>query len=80
VGLCGTPFYLVYGCSKAAVAYFVDAAAAERVPWNIRVNGIGPRADTRMMADATERLMQIALPAIQSPREIEAAVAALLRD
>jgi NAD(P)-dependent dehydrogenase (short-subunit alcohol dehydrogenase family) len=60
VGLYGTPYYLGYGCSKAAVAYFVSAAAAELATSGIRVNGIAPRADTRMMADATRRLIEVA--------------------
>lgn len=60
IGLRGTPFYLTYGCTKAAVAYLVEAAAAELAPAGIRVNGIAPRADTRMMGDATSRLLAIA--------------------
>jgi NAD(P)-dependent dehydrogenase (short-subunit alcohol dehydrogenase family) len=59
VGLRGTPFYLVYGCTKAAVAYFVEAAAAELAPHGIRVNGIAPRADTRMMQDASRDLVAV---------------------
>jgi signal transduction histidine kinase len=45
VGLHGTPYYLTYGCTKAAVAYFVEAAAAELGEHGIRVNGIAPRAE-----------------------------------
>lgn len=60
IGLRGTAYYMTYGCTKAAVAYFVEAAAAELAPAGIRVNGIAPRADTRMMGDATNRLVQIA--------------------
>jgi NAD(P)-dependent dehydrogenase (short-subunit alcohol dehydrogenase family) len=60
VGLHGTPFYLVYGCTKAAVAYFVESSAAELRQYGIRVNGVAPRADTRMMGDATRRLAQVA--------------------
>lgn len=56
VGLFGTPYYLTYGFTKSAVAYFVQAAAAELGSLAIRVNGIAPRADTRMMGDATEAL------------------------
>jgi NAD(P)-dependent dehydrogenase (short-subunit alcohol dehydrogenase family) len=56
VGLFGTPYYLTYGFTKSAVAYFVQAAAAELGPLGIRVNGIAPRADTRMMGDATRAL------------------------
>jgi NAD(P)-dependent dehydrogenase (short-subunit alcohol dehydrogenase family) len=56
VGLFGTPYYLTYGFTKSAVAYFVQAAAAELAPLSIRVNGIAPRADTRMMGDATRAL------------------------
>ena len=56
VGLFGTPYYLTYGLTKSAVAYFVQAAAAELAPLAIRVNGIAPRADTRMMGDATRAL------------------------
>jgi NAD(P)-dependent dehydrogenase (short-subunit alcohol dehydrogenase family) len=75
VGLHGTPFYLVYGCTKAAVAYFVEAAAAELAPYGIRVNGIAPRADTRMMQDASRNLVDVAgkegidalLRAVKSP-------------
>jgi NAD(P)-dependent dehydrogenase (short-subunit alcohol dehydrogenase family) len=60
IGVRGTPYYLTYGCTKAAVAYLVEAAAAELAPLGVRVNGIAPRADTRMMGDATSRLMEIA--------------------
>lgn len=60
IGVRGTPYYLAYGCTKAAVAYLVEAAAAELAPLRVRVNGIAPRADTRMMGDATSRLMEIA--------------------
>lgn len=60
IGLRGTPYYLTYGCTKAAVAYLVDAAAAELAAIGVRVNGIAPRADTRMMGDATSRLVEIA--------------------
>jgi NAD(P)-dependent dehydrogenase (short-subunit alcohol dehydrogenase family) len=60
IGLRGTPYYLTYGCTKAAVAYLVEAAAAELTGIGVRVNGIAPRADTRMMGDATNRLVQIA--------------------
>lgn len=60
IGLRGTPYYLTYGCTKAAIAYLVEAAAAELESVGVRVNGIAPRADTRMMEDATERLAQIA--------------------
>lgn len=60
IGLRGTPYYLTYGCTKAAVAYLVEAAAAELAGIGVRVNGIAPRADTRMMGDATNRLVQIA--------------------
>lgn len=60
IGLRGTPYYLTYGCTKAAVAYIVEASAAELAPAGIRVNGIAPRADTRMMGDATNRLLQVA--------------------
>lgn len=75
VGLRGTPYYLVYGCTKAAVAYFVQAAAAELEPFGIRVNGIAPRANTRMMQDATRNLIEVAgshgverlLRAVKSP-------------
>lgn len=56
VGLFGTPYYLTYGFTKSAVAYFVQAAAAELASLAIRVNGIAPRADTRMMGDATRAL------------------------
>jgi len=56
VGLFGTPYYLTYGFTKSAVAYFVQAAAAELGALAIRVNGIAPRADTRMMGDATRAL------------------------
>jgi NAD(P)-dependent dehydrogenase (short-subunit alcohol dehydrogenase family) len=75
VGLRGTPLYLAYGCTKAAVAYFVGAAAAELAPHGIRVNGIAPRAITRMMQDATRNLIEVAgqegieaiLRAVKSP-------------
>jgi len=75
VGLHGTPFYLAYGCTKAAVAYFVEAAAAELAPYGIRVNGIAPRADTRMMQGASRNLVEVAgedginalLRAVKSP-------------
>lgn len=60
VGLHGTPYYLVYGCTKAAVAYFVEGCAAELQQFGIRVNGVAPRADTRMMGDATRRLKEVA--------------------
>lgn len=60
IGLRGTPYYLTYGCTKAAVAYLVEAAAAELASIGVRVNGIAPRADTRMMGDATSRLVKIA--------------------
>ncbi|HKQ80794.1 MAG TPA: SDR family NAD(P)-dependent oxidoreductase [Steroidobacteraceae bacterium] len=60
VGLRGTPYYVVYGCTKAAVAYFVEGFAAELQQYGIRVNGVAPRADTRMMGDATRRLQEVA--------------------
>jgi NAD(P)-dependent dehydrogenase (short-subunit alcohol dehydrogenase family) len=60
VGSRPAPYYVTYGCSKAAVTYLVEAAAAELAPFGIRVNGIAPRADTRMMGDATRRLGEIA--------------------
>jgi NAD(P)-dependent dehydrogenase (short-subunit alcohol dehydrogenase family) len=60
VGLHGTPYYVVYGCTKAAVAYFVEGFAAELQQYGIRVNGVAPRADTRMMSDATRRLEEVA--------------------
>jgi NAD(P)-dependent dehydrogenase (short-subunit alcohol dehydrogenase family) len=60
VGMHGTPYYLVYGCTKAAVAYFVESAAAELHQYGVRVNGVAPRADTRLMGDATRRLKEVA--------------------
>ena len=60
IGLRGTPYYPTYGCTKAAVTYLVEAAAAELADIGVRVNGVAPRADTRMMGDATTRLVEIA--------------------
>lgn len=60
VGFRPAPYYVVYGLTKAAVAYLVEGAAAELASFDIRVNGIAPRADTRMMGDATRRLGEIA--------------------
>lgn len=60
VGSRPAPYYVTYGCTKAAVSYLVEAAAAELAPLGIRVNGIAPRADTRMMGDATRRVGEIA--------------------
>jgi NAD(P)-dependent dehydrogenase (short-subunit alcohol dehydrogenase family) len=60
VGFRPAPYYVVYGLTKAAVAYLVEGAAAELAGSGIRVNGIAPRADTRMMGDATRRLSEIA--------------------
>jgi NAD(P)-dependent dehydrogenase (short-subunit alcohol dehydrogenase family) len=51
---------VVYGCSTAAVAYFVSAAATELAGHGIRVNGVAPRADTPMMTEATQRLIEVA--------------------
>ncbi|WP_129780194.1 SDR family NAD(P)-dependent oxidoreductase [Peristeroidobacter soli] len=60
VGFRPAPYYVVYGLTKSAVAYLVEGAAAELAGLGIRVNGIAPRADTRMMGDATRRLNEIA--------------------
>ena len=60
VGFRPAPYYVTYGLTKAAVAYLVEGAAAELSNLGIRVNGIAPRADTRMMGDATRRLSEIA--------------------
>lgn len=59
VGLRGTPYYAVYGLTKAAVASLVEAAAAEFEQYGIRVNGIAPRAATRMMGDAMRRVVEL---------------------
>ena len=60
IGLRGTPYYSIYGLTKAAVASLVEAAAAEFAQYGVRVNGIAPRASTRMMGDAMRRLVEIA--------------------
>jgi NAD(P)-dependent dehydrogenase (short-subunit alcohol dehydrogenase family) len=60
LGLFGTPYHVTYGCTKAAIAQFIQAAAAELEPYGIRVNGISPRADTRMMREANIQLRDIA--------------------
>ena len=59
IGLHGTPYYLLYGCTKAAIAYFVSAAAAEWGSLDVRVNAVAPRADTRMMGEATRRFSKM---------------------
>lgn len=70
LGLLGTPFYAVYGSTKAAVRQFSDAIRRELAPDGISVTCVYPTAtDTDMMQKFKEREMDS--PEMVAKRSLE---------
>jgi len=86
IGVEGNPGQVAYAASKAGVIGAVKSAAKELAPKNIRVNGIAPGyIGTRMISHLTpevhqERLAQVGMGRVGSPREVAEVAAFLASD
>jgi len=68
-GLFGQPGSVPYDVAKAGVAGFVLAAANELSRYGICVNGIAPRAMTRMVEMAAEALPRLGVPLVNQEEQ-----------
>jgi NAD(P)-dependent dehydrogenase (short-subunit alcohol dehydrogenase family) len=68
-GLFGQPGSVPYDVAKAGVAGFVLAAANELSRYGICVNGIAPRAMTRMVEIAADALPRLGVPLVNQAKQ-----------